>query len=351
MKVISFDIGIKNMAYCIFTTDVLDGTPFKVLDWNVLNLLDKEEPQVFCNCLAVKQVPPKKKPAKNPIKNIFLRHCVLEPSERNQTELSSVLPPPPKLCGRIAKYKKGDRNFCDKHSKTQTENRIPETRFSIKSLKKAKIDDLIKFANQEFHLYDLPKKRADIIDVLLQKISEVCLEPIIEKKSKTANEVDLITIGRNMKKLMNEVLEKGHTDITHIIMENQISPIANRMKTIQGMLAQYFIMVLENNIQMEFISSANKLKGFQVSKNSNKDDSVGQQEETQRQKYMEHKKDGVFYSKKVLEKNEWIVGERWGNIFESKKKDDLADCFLQGLWYLKNRQMVEMNPEFEIIKK
>ena len=30
--------------------------------------------------------------------------------------------------------------------------------------------------------------------------------------------------------------------ITHVFIENQISPIANRMKTIQGMLAQYFIM-------------------------------------------------------------------------------------------------------------
>ena len=37
-----------------------------------------------------------------------------------------------------------------------------------------------------------------------------------------------------------------------------MSLIATRMKTIQGMLAQYFIM-RDNNIQIEFISSTNKL--------------------------------------------------------------------------------------------
>ena len=35
-------------------------------------------------------------------------------------------------------------------------------------------------------------------------------------------------------------------DITHIIIENQISPIATRMKTIQGLLTQYFIMKYNN---------------------------------------------------------------------------------------------------------
>ena len=38
MKILSFDIGIKNLAYCL-----VDET--KLYDWNVINLLSEE-----CNC-------------------------------------------------------------------------------------------------------------------------------------------------------------------------------------------------------------------------------------------------------------------------------------------------------------
>ena len=39
-------------------------------------------------------------------------------------------------------------------------------------------------------------------------------------------------------------------------------PIANRMKTIQGMIAQYFI---DKNVKLiKFISASNKLKNFKM---------------------------------------------------------------------------------------
>jgi len=49
------------------------------------------------------------------------------------------------------------------------------------------------------------------------------------------------------------------------------------MKTIQGMLAQYFIMRGQPNIVIEFVSSSNKLKDFVMEKNTT---------------YTQHKKDG-----------------------------------------------------------
>ena len=48
MKLISFDIGIKNMAYCIFSSDL--SANFKIVSWNVLNLMDSVEPEHICSC-------------------------------------------------------------------------------------------------------------------------------------------------------------------------------------------------------------------------------------------------------------------------------------------------------------
>ena len=75
MKLISFDIGIKNMAYCIFSTD---QNTLIVQDWGILNLLEKEEIAQKCSC--------ELKSSKNP-------------------------------CSRKAKYVKNEMFFCETHAK------------------------------------------------------------------------------------------------------------------------------------------------------------------------------------------------------------------------------------------
>jgi len=98
------------------------------------------------------------------------------------------------------------------------------------------------------------------------------------------------------------------------MIENQISPIANRMKTIQGMIAQYFIMRNED-INIDFVSASNKLKKF-----------INNNEKTT---YNERKKLSIVKCLELLqtrtEFNEWV--DFFGH---HKKKDDLADSFLQG---------------------
>lgn len=50
MKIMSFDIGIKNMAYCIF--DISPNKEFNIVDWNILNLMDKPTSEIKkCNCV------------------------------------------------------------------------------------------------------------------------------------------------------------------------------------------------------------------------------------------------------------------------------------------------------------
>lgn len=94
------------------------------------------------------------------------------------------------------------------------------------------------------------------------------------------------------------------------------------MKTLQGMITQYFIMKGYENI--EYICSQNKLKLFLERDKKSERPSGGE-----KTSYSERKKLGIKYCQELLSKNgmhEWLE-------FMSKhgKRDDLADSFLQGI--------------------
>ena len=93
------------------------------------------------------------------------------------------------------------------------------------------------------------------------------------------------------------------------------------MKTIQGQIAQYFIMK-NNNIDIEFVNASNKLKDF--IQNGEKTD------------YKQRKKLSIDITNNLVVNDSRFFD--WCDIFQKhSKKDDLADCFLQGLWYLNHR--------------
>jgi len=313
MNLISFDIGIKNMAYCIFCIDASNN--LSIIDWNVLNLMDIEHPDPKCSC---KNIPKSKKAVAT-------------------------------NCTSNAKYHKNNVYYCEKHAKSSP-FLIPKKSLN---LKKMKVDELIKLGNSHLLFMDVENitktlKKGEIIDKIDEFLKKQSLEPIIEKKSKTANDTDLIKIGKNMKNSLNQVLEP--INITNVIIENQISPIANRMKTIQGMLAQYFI-IRDENIAIDFVSSSNKLKQFDIKKNKTDENILENtmkpaekpvensvEKNIKNPDYKKHKMDGVSYCSRILLKNDFL--NQWCKALDTKKKDDLADCFLQGLWYLKQKNII-----------
>jgi hypothetical protein len=302
MKVLSFDVGIKNLAYCLFDNST---TKWKIADWKVVSLLG-EEP--------------------------IIHRCSSDNPAKNKKTAA-------KPCTHLAKYHHNQTYLCDKHAKTlaatSTFVYLPEPRF--KQVKKMKMEELVALA-LDLKVDSTGKKKPDLLKDIQVYLYTHVLQPV-SKSSAKAGDADLITLGQTMKGIFIEFMRE-HPDLSVVLIENQISPLANRMKTLQGMLAQTFIM-LKDDIRIEFISSANKLKMFS-SKDKKETNSTAVSAPTQSQTYQAHKKDGVTYCHQILEKKAFEGGEQW-TLCERKKKDDLADCFLQGVWWLKHENLININ--------
>ena len=315
MKLISFDVGIKNMAYCI-----LEHTGNEVLinKWGVLNFTDNDNITYICDC---KNKPKSKKT-------------------------------PPTDCSKKAKYHKNNKYYCEKHAKECSQYMIPIKEMTPSFLKKLKLNDLIQQGNKNLVFLNTENidklKKAEILDIVMEYYKKNCFESIINKKVKTASETDLISIGKRMKDQLNELADIEN--IQYAVIENQISPIATRMKTVQGMLAQYFIM-LNDEMDIEFVSSSHKLKQFSELKIDNREHCNEMTENTPNTgqinaNYKKHKKDGVYYCSLMIDANDNL--HEWKESLNTKKKDDLADSFLQGIWYLKHKKIIMYADDLKI---
>lgn len=281
MQLISIDVGIKNLAYCILEKNanaiaganaIADANPcdYKIIKWDSLNLCGDEP-----NCLE---------------------------------------------CKNKASYTKNKLNYCLTHAK-KTGFIIPTKDNSSSAIKKMKIESLISLAGD----YKITINENDKKNVILKTVIDFFDKNRMEKTNKTsANSLDLVTIGISLKKEFDKIVP--HVTIDQVIIENQIGPIANRMKMIQGMIAQYFIMC--GIPQVTCVSSMNKLKAFTESDHTKGDKSD----------YKDRKKLGIEITKGIIEKSIIAEMKEWTPFFlQHKKKDDLADSFLQGIWFLQNK--------------
>jgi len=290
--IVSFDIGIKNLAYCVFTT----GTAgLSIVGWGIANLALQdavEKPQ--CNCAKARASGP---------------------------------------CGKTASYTYGeDQRFCKTHAKSSGKL-IPTKELSTAAFKKMKIEELVTLSGKHFIAIGATDKKPDILAKVVAHFAARTLVPVVVAKSKNANQIHLVEIGKRIKAQFDEVFSR-YTP-THVILENQISPIAGRMNTIQGMVAQYFIMRdTDDRLKIDFISSAGKLKGF-----------TDKAQETNT--YKDHKRDGIAFCHQFMAANPLLASFR--QIIEAAtKKDDLADCFLQGIYYLKRENIIMYSENLKI---
>ncbi len=274
MKILSIDVGMKCLAYCVFVVNT-DAT-YDIEKWGVLDLCSEKQYQ----CCG--------KTKKN------------------------------KDCDKNSRYHKNSQYFCKIHAKKQN-YKIPANELKTSYIKKVKLDVLKQLCEK----YDITNestkklKKTEYQDIILKEVDKSYLNFVPTIKT---NSINLATYGYRLKVGFEELFKDYNID--RVIIENQIGPLALRMKTLQGMIMQHFIE--KNCAVIEEISAANKLKEYIPKK--------------KKTKYAERKKLGILITKKKLDDS--IFLHKWLPTFlEHKKKDDLADSFLQGLWYIKHNNL------------
>ena len=268
MKILSIDVGIKNLAYCLMERGVT------ICKWDVIDLTADLKKQ--CNI-----------------------------TDKNGK------------CTSCAKFMKNGIYYCLKHSKKE-KYMVPTSKLKQTQLNKLNIDELNELIKKHDIVCSDSTKKRDIIKEINDYFINNCFENV---EHKNASDIDLVILGKKLKVNFDDAFNDC-SDIDRIVIENQISPIANRMKTLQGMIAQYFIMK-NINVEIEFVSASNKLKG----------EDIIEQTESKELTYNQRKKLSVSRCQDIIQKN-YV---EWYQFFvNNKKKDDLADAFMQGRWYLRN---------------
>ena len=220
MKILSFDVGIKNLSFCLLNDGIIE-------DWGILNICTDD----ICD------------------------HCTKDG----------------KRCDKSAKFICGEFKVCPAHKKLKS--------YSDKKFKK------------------VSKKMNPMLD------QGKC---IVEKLQTKENflEVDLVVI------------------------ENQPALKNPTMKSIQMMIYSYYLIhgICSHDstiTNIEMINARNKLKAYKGPK----------VECDIKDKYKRTKFLGIEYCKYMIQESN--QDEQWIQLLnQSKKKDDLADAYLQGMYVL-----------------
>lgn len=141
----------------------------------------------------------------------------------------------------------------------------------------------------------------------------------------SASKICLNSLCEGLIQEMNDNILSRDEYYDIILIENQIGPKAQRMKVIQHYIAMFFMMNGYSSDNIINYSSSNKLSLFDLKKSKN---------------YNENKKRSRNIVKEICN------GDNCFNVYKdkfnkSKKKDDLADCFLQCLHYMFKHKYID----------
>lgn len=277
-KLLSWDVGIKNLAYCIIE---FDGESYKIIDWDLINLADDRK-----KCEYIKR-------GGGTCDKIA--HHTFHINEDTSFETKYY-----------CKAHVGKADYC-----------ITSPLDEIKC-KKCKQSCTYIIDNSEFGWCDKH------YEVELGKYKRRC----VRKLDQHCNKISLVTLGNSMFEKLDAIPEMLEVD--QVIIENQPALKNPNMKTVASMLFSYFVMrgIYENKGKMtadniNFAAASGKLKVNK--KATNKQLKKGKNE---KDVYNITKDLGIIYTKS-------LIGNKFKALFEkhAKKLDDLCDAFLQGIRY------------------
>lgn len=277
-KILSFDVGILNLAYCLvnYTSDNI-----KIEEWGIINLVNDRE-----KCCYV-------------LKN-------------------------GRICGSIGRFKSIDLNkaeyiTCKKHKDKYLPSIVKADKYD-KDMICVKCKNNCCVTSEDKSIGWCEKH---------EKLSKSYLTPF--KPKKIANQ-DCASqpIQTLAYKLFLELdSHKSFLNVDEVLIENQPSLLNPTMKTISSFLYSYFVMrglVDKTNryiTNIKFISPSNKLK---VDKTNTKNKL--NEAKTKRDEYPITKTLGIIYCKQLITDNEYKI------LLKYDKKDDMCDAFLQSFHYI-----------------
>ena len=293
MRYLSWDIGIKNLSYCLLEKN---ENNYKIINWEIINLSEKTKHIPLCQELKKnKEKCTKKSTFYNFEFNLFC--CKTHSKNFKKTnkliELENIkcinIDKKESRCNKKIYYKKNNNRFvgyCSKHFKES----------------KLNLED-----------YNL-----------------------VEKKKDTQNEFERIA-----ETLIKELDKRPYLlDFDTITIENQPAFKNPKMKSIQMLVYTYFLIRYRIDLNKEgkvlFLSANNKLKVNLYLDELNKTELINEKNiiETElkvKDKYKRNKELAKKFCLVLL--NSLDNKKEWIEIFNNhKKKDDLADTFLMNIY-------------------
>lgn len=321
MIVLSWDVGIINLAYCILKYDDGMNIP-EILDWDIINLMDDDQMSFAC---CGKMINGKDCASRasyyRSIDNKIHAYCKVHMSKVDTTcdiadmkkkfelvkckDKCKWANTKGTVCDKCAKYKLSENNqsyyFCTSHYKSVLNKKIKSCQFqSIKKLNASKTETV-----------KLQSKLIEKLDAFSIRVAALNVDQVIIENQPVKKNGKMKAIGST---LQVYYMIRGYTDKyngMNITKVKLISP-SNKLK----------------------VNNDNTIEMFE----SNKDDKT---------KYKLTKALGIQYTKTLIA-SEPILLE---HLSTYKKKDDLCDAYLQGIYYLMFYDKPKVKKVNNIVKK
>ena len=287
-KVLSWDVGIKNLAYCILNKE---NDKYTIDKWDIINLVSTD---IKCEIESCKK-PPKFIQSTN---NINKYYCGVHKSKYQEPSddwyESLFLDDKEHRCT----YKKKSGELCDKKNSCKTKS------------------DYYCNAHKKTYLENLKKSNK-----------------LVSVKKKNCMKCTPYELSNTMYKKLDAIPEL--LQVNEVLIENQPTLKNPTIKSVSLFLYSYFMLrgIMDKTTtksiidKINFISPSNKLK-------VNNDQTLETLTKTaDDKKYKMTKTLAEQYTKILLNKD-----IKWTNhLISYKKKDDLCDAYLQGYYYMYNK--------------